>query len=325
MRHLSCTAWVLWLLGASSWAIADVDPIPYRNVSTMAQIVGLPRLGGGRVLGRGTTRMRLIAETANDFSGSGSLAQDGVSLDGETSVFTLVVRHGIFERLDVGMEIPYVVQSGGGMDALINNWHDLLGLNEGGRNNAPSNQLRYLVVEGGQPVLDLQSRKNGMGDVRLLFDAALLEGARSLALRGSVKFSNGEEQDLIGSGGTDYALSLAYTDTRLIPFDLVLSAEAGLVQGGGDTLVGRQEQSIYFGGVSLVYPRAHWDIKGTISGHSRVYDSTVPHLGDDALQGAVGVSHRFSEGLSLEGAVIEDLKRNTTADVTFQLVLTATF
>ena len=148
---------------------------------------------------------------------------------------------------------------------------------------------------------------------------------RNLAARGSVKFATGDEDDLIGSDGVDVALSMAYTDVVTMPANIVLSAEAGFVGGEDDALGSRQEQTIVFGGVGLVYPLTNWAFKGQVTGHTKIYESDLSHLGDWALQGAIGVAFRFSDHFELEGSVIEDLKQDTTSDVTFQLMLTTTF
>ncbi|MEE8041786.1 MAG: DUF3187 family protein [Pseudomonadales bacterium] len=323
--YKACCIGALWGLSAPLWAAVSTDPIPYRNVSPMAQIIGLPRFSGGRLLPHGTTKMRLIAETANDFSSGGNLAEDAVSLDGETSVFTVNLRHGILEWLEVGVEIPYVMHSSGGMDPLVDGWHDVFNLPDSGRTNASSNEFSYQLVLGGQPALDLQSRTGDIGDIRVLIASSLMEGDRSLAARGSIKFPTGDEEDLIGSDSTEIAISMAYTDLVTMPANMVLTAEAGFVGGEDDGLLGRQEQTIVFGGVALVYPRNNWAFKGQVTGHTRLYESSLSHLGDWALQGALGVAWHFAEHFELEGSVIEDLKADTTSDVTFQLMLTTTF
>jgi hypothetical protein len=200
-----------------------------------------------------------------------------------------------------------------------------LNLPDSGRGNAPSNEFSYQLVLGGQPVLDLQRRTGDIGDIRLLIASSLMEGDRSLAARGSIKFSTGDEKDLIGSDSTEIAISMAYTDLVTMPANMVLTAEAGFVGGEDDGLLGRQEQTIVFGGVALVYPRNNWAFKGQVTGHTKLYESSLSHLGDWALQGALGVAWHFAEHFELEGSVIEDLKADTTSDVTFQLMLTTTF
>lgn len=320
--NAGCAMLALW---AGSLSAASTDPIPYRNVSPMAQIVGLPRFRGGEVLEQGAARMRLITETANDFSSGGSLTADAVSLDGETSVFTAELGVGLLDGLELAVEVPYVIHSGGGMDWLIDGFHRLTRADDNGRTDFDRNQLAYLLVLDGQPVLDLQSRTSGIGDVQVSIGARLSAGERALAVRGGVSLPTGDDEELLGSNSTEASLSMAYTDSTTLPFNLVLSAQGGLLWSEGDALGGRQKDSVYFGGLGLVYPLEKWSIKGQVTGHTRLYESSVSHLGDYGLQGAIGVGLRFSDRFEIEGSVIEDLKRRSTVDVTFQFVLTSRF
>ena len=60
-----------------------------------------------------------------------------LNLDGETLRFALELRYGLAENWDLQLEVPWLEHSGGNLDRLIDDWHDLWGMSDGGRSEYP--------------------------------------------------------------------------------------------------------------------------------------------------------------------------------------------
>ena len=104
-----------------------------RNEAALARGFGLPALGRAH-LAEGDAWI-LSADLSNEYHAS----QDGGSallLDGETARYAITYRRRIGARLELGVELPLLHQSGGFMDSGIENWHDWFSLPNGGRNEA---------------------------------------------------------------------------------------------------------------------------------------------------------------------------------------------
>ena len=70
-------------------------------------------------------------------------SDEAVNLDGETMRFALEARYGLAENWDLQLEIPWLDHSGGHLDSVIDGWHSLWGMSDGGRSDVPRNLLDY--------------------------------------------------------------------------------------------------------------------------------------------------------------------------------------
>ncbi len=102
-------------------------------------------------------------------SHAASARQDAERLvfDGETTRVELRVRFAPSERLEVGLELPYVWHSRGSLDTLIDTWHDVFDLPGGNRRIRERNRLEYRYEDANGVPLDFTSSSRGIGDVRL--------------------------------------------------------------------------------------------------------------------------------------------------------------
>ena len=95
----------------------------------------------------------------------------------------------------VQLEVPWLEHSGGDLDSLIDDWHDLWGMSDGGRSDVPDDLLdyRYATRDGG---FGLQDDASGLGDISVSVNYAFYrhdKAAASLAL--GYKFGTGDEDD----------------------------------------------------------------------------------------------------------------------------------
>jgi len=334
-RHITSLILLLLFL-TSTPALAErqiSSPFFTRNLSPVIQIFGLPPTEGGQVTPYGRTQLRLVMETANNFTSDES-SKESVLFDGETSRLNLSLRHGFAQYWEAGIDIPVVSHQGGMFDGLIENWHDTFGLPQGGRDDAPRNRLHYFYQqEGEKDGLNFSNSGTGFGDISLYLACQLnrktTAARRYIALRGGIKLPSGDTDQLRGSGGTDFHLRLAASDGETLKiYNLTLFASMGtLWLGKGEILRDKQHQTVGFGSIGLGWtPLERFTFKVQIDGHTAFFDdSHLKQIDSPSAQLAIGGTINLSDNLALDLCVVEDIVVDTAPDVVFHLALTRQF
>ena len=156
----------------------------------------------------------------------------------------------------------------------------------------------------------------------------LRDPARSLAVRALVKLPTGDVDSLTGSGATDVATWLDYTDRELLArFRLSMTAAIGVtILGDGDLLPHKQNRAAGWGHFGLSYPLTDaWSIKGQLDYQGQLIDVSIDQLGGAALQGTFGVSWQVTPRFWSDLAMVEDLTADSTSDVVLQLMIGTKF
>ncbi len=315
------------LLFLSPTTHANEGPLRIRNASPASQIFGLPRALGGELL-RSDQELTFNTEIANVFT---SDVDDSsfAFFDGETVTMTAGYRRRLGGRFEMGIEVPYVIHHGGNLDRLIDEFHDLFGLPQGGRDNAQRNKIDYVIRSGGKTYIDFQDSKESLGDIR--FSGAfgwLREADRALALRGSLKLPTGDADKLTGSDGADLAVWLDFTDRRwLSGLGLELTMTGGvLLMEEGEIVPEEQNDVALFGHLGLSYPiTARWTLKAQLDGHTELIGTGLDQVSGEALQGSVGARFVFNRKFWTDIALSEDLVSDSSPDVVIQVLLGARF
>lgn len=320
------------LTGVSAWswafaAAADAGAGPYylRNLNPFLQVFGLPAPEGGELTPAGRLSGRLLVDVANHADADAS-ENEAVSLDGESYYSDLVLRYGIAERWEVGLDLPYVSHRKGHLDNLIEGWHDLFGLSNSDR-QGPSNELRINYREDDVDLIDISDGSGGIGDVRVsaAYRLGMAGTDRSLALRTQVKLPTGDADELRGSGATDVAVALDASDRQtLAGWSIDLFGQFGLLRAGkGDVLTRRQEEFVPFASLGMAW---HWTdalrLQLQFSAQDRYFDSAVDQIGGMSVNVAVGGGYEWRRsGLALEIALVEDLVSDATPDFGLQIAI----
>jgi hypothetical protein len=129
----------------------------------------------------------MSVDITND-ADDGESDSEQLSIDGETTTIALSIRRRVHERLEIGIDVPYVQHSGGILDGFIKDWHSMLGLSNF-RRDGPNDQLRHAYISDGETLFSLDSSVSGIGDVQL--SAAMPFG--KLTLRAAVKLPTASE------------------------------------------------------------------------------------------------------------------------------------
>jgi len=304
----------------------DAVPIYAANQNPFVQIYGLPKAEPGTITAKGRFDAGFIYFVSNNSISNSVSNGESIVWDGETASYTLRFRYGIMENLELGIDIPFVEHSGGYLDSVIRNYHNMMGFPNDRQEQYGKNQLNYRIAENGSVAYAMNERTSGLGDVR--FSAAVplfrntFESHRYLALRSLFKLPTGESRDLLGSGGTDVSLGLAYSDYETLrSLDTVLSAHAGLLYlGEAEQLASMQNEYAGYGGISADLRTLDWlELKLQLDYHSAFYDSELAQLGS-SLQLLAGAAVRLPGEILLDFGISEQLITDATPDVGFYLI-----
>lgn len=304
----------------SPGVVADelpADAYPLRNHNPFLQIYGLPSFQTAELASAGRFEFGFSFDVVND---ADYVERGGEKLviDSESDILNFSLRRGIGERFEVGLDVPWVRHSGGSLDSLIYNFHDLFGMSNSSR-EGPEDQFRLLYEEAGVTLLEMNSDTSGIGDVQL-------SGAMALGratLRAGVKLPTGDADKLTGSGATDLSLGLyGGGTTSLFDRDLAYSGFVGvLALGDGDVLPDLQKSAVPYGGAAL-----RWHATPRFALASQLYvqgsylDVDIDELGGNTVQLAFGGDYLFpDQQLLLRFAIAEDIAGAAAPDVALHL------
>jgi hypothetical protein len=339
MRSFCCTMITIFFLVAVGIAPGNADPLaitPFysSNQSPLVQIYGLPWAESALIQPSGRTWGLLALEVANNFASQHN-SREEITLDGESARVTLALRHGISDRLELGMDLPLIDYNGGIFDRFIEQWHSFFGLPKGKRSDAPRDRLLFSYERDGRQRLRMEESDIGIGDIRLSSGWQLYQSGSSnplaVALRASLKLPTGSSARLHGSGSTDIALWLTGSDDHLLPGSwghlTLFLAGGGMAMTEGKVLKEQQRNLVGFGSLGFGWSPAEWlALKAQFSSHTPFYQgSDLSELGDLAVQLLIGGTCAFTSRTALDIAVSEDISVGTSPDVALHLGLSHQF
>ena len=310
---------LVWPLTAHSEQAA-AHGFALRNQNPFLQIFGLPPFQSATLATEGTTNYNVGFDLVNH-ADDGDNALEEFAVDGESYFLTLSLRRGMTQRLELGIDLPLIAHAEGFLDNAIEGWHDTFGLSNSKRDGL-SNQLGFRYVNANNAQYELSSPTFGIGDIQLTAAMPLKHASdtssRSVALRSSIKFPTGAEDELRGSGAMDFSLGLYASDTRTLwERGLDVSGFVGaLLLGDGDVLASIQRSAVPYGGMAATWHATeNLRITTQIYAQGAYFDSDLDELGGASVQFAVGGAYRLPRrGLSLSLAIVEDLIANATPD-----------
>ena len=306
-------------VGAGAWQ-GVADGFALRNQNPFLQIFGLPTFQSATLSEPGKFHYDFRFDIANHADVGGNDRED-FAVDGETYFLTLSLRRRISERLEVGVDVPFVSHGDGFLDNAIEKWHNTFGMSNTKR-RGPSNVLGFRYTLDGVTLFELDTPAAGLGDMQFTAGLQLKDpddnDGFALTLRSSVKLPTGDDKKLLGSGATDFSLGLYASDTHtFFEHALGISGFAGLlVPGDSDILGPLQRTAVPFGGMA-----ATWHATDRLELTTQLYvqgdyiNSELEELGGESIQLAVGWGYQWPEqGASLKLAIVEDVLANATAD-----------
>ncbi len=298
-----------------------------RNLSPVVQLYGMPRMSGARIV-YDYTEATFNFEAANNFQSElrgGTFA----FFDGETYVGSYRLRGGFNERFEWGAEVPYVAHSGGSLDGVVDEFHELFGLPDGERSLASRGRLDYFLRSGPEVYADFSNSRHEIGDVRgFLGYQVFAEEMQALALRTQIKVPTGNVADLSGSEGWDFSVWGEYERGFVFSQRTIRLTLGGGVSylGEGELIPDAQEDWLWVGhlGVQIpLHPRVEFHAQ--IDAHTDVLDTGNPLVAEGGLLGTLGGRIGLTKRLWMDVGLIEDLENESASDVVFQVLFGAKF
>ena len=320
---------LFWIMLASVGSLAyaeQASPIYVANQNPFVQIFGLPKAEPGTITPKGKLDAGFLYQVSNNAILSDANGES-IIWDGETAQYNLRFRYGVSDKLELGLDVPFIDHSGGYLDSIIRSYHDMAGFPNDRQEQFEKNQIDYQLDENGAVVYSMKERKSGLGDVRLtaaipLFSKSI-QSKRHLALRSMLKLPTGNAEDLLGSGGTDVSMGLAYSDYEMLSgINTVFSTYGGAIyMGNTEVLRDKQLHFAGYGGASLDWLALDWlELKLQMDLHSAFYDSELKQLGSSMQLLAGGTLH-FPGDVLLDFGISEQMITDATPDVGFYLFL----
>ena len=272
---------MLLSLGLVAPASFAYEPLYVKNLSPVTGLFGLPSQRYAGTQSKSELGVALHSSVANIYV-QDSNSREYLDLDGETLRFALDLRYGLTQHWDLQLEIPWLEQSGGNLDRLIDEWHDLWNMSDGGRSQVPRNLLDYQYASAFAPGFLLDDDSSGLGDITLALNYAFYRDDDSVAaLAMGYKFGVGDEDKFLGSGGDDQFLALRFSGRHLSSLPL------------------------------------RWQVDS----NAAPTDSGITALGDTAVTLSGGARWRFAPRWSVDASMVEDIGVETAPDAIFQISL----
>lgn len=322
IRNTACIA-LLYLYWQATPAFGDV--LHDHDNGPLTGIFGIPdSTEGGFVAAAGKTAWSLNVSTSSH-SITNDQTDESLQLDGETTRYEFRYRYGLADRLEIGVELPYVQHNPGRLDSVIDAWHGFFGLPDGIRPQQPQDELQFSYTDSNSDPLTVTQQSRGAGDLRLFAGWQLTQKENSAtAIRFGVKFPTGDSENLHGSGGTDLSLGIAGDGNKLWGLDRLNGFyRAGAVYvGQPQYLADRSVPLIGYLSSGLGYFLTDWfELRVQGAARSAAYDSDLKNLGDPSITLTFGGNFTLGKSYELSLGVGEDINVATAPDVTFLLAL----
>lgn len=139
-------------------------------------------------------------------------------LDTETLRTALHFDAGVYDGMEVGIEVPFLRLDTGFMDAFLQKYHTTFGFPNAGREKVPNGGFTYRLSRDGTAIYDVATQEDfGLGDVTLNFKHNFWE---EKDLRPAVawlfyfKLPTGDRGEGLGSGNPDFGFGAAFEKNR---------------------------------------------------------------------------------------------------------------
>lgn len=248
-----------------------------------------------------------------------------IQMDLEVSRVTLDFRYGLYDSLEIGLEVPFISFSRGYMDNLIEGFEDAVGARTPrSRERQGSYNYDYSFKFENRYLIQQTDSREGIGDVVLNAKYQLLKDERwflpNLSIRSAIKFPTADKDGMLGSGKVDYGAGIlidkGFFNNRLIMY------------GGGNVVMIEKpsvfsdlslENEIVSGMVALEYFFTNrFSVVTQVIGNSTPYPySGTNPLDNEAYDFILGCNYRLKErsNVSWNFAIAENISAASSPDV----------
>ena len=302
------------LLAAAATLPAQADPLPTRNENPLLAPYGIPNVLPSRLPAAGNGSVAATFNWSNSMTIEDERGRQ-FTMDGEGQELRLEIVHGFTDALAVRAELPWRHLSGGSLDGLVDNWHELWGLPHGDRDKVPRDQLHIEYGEGENVLLRVDDSASGLADIPVSLGYQLMATDRNaLAAWLTAKIPVGNAEDLTGSEAFDVALSVA-GQTQLAEHWQIFGQADLTWLGNGDVLPSLQQDYVWSAMAGITWNA--WrglDLTVQVDANSRVFDAPATNVTGDAVVLNFGGSYRTQGGWRFDLGFGEDLTVDAAPD-----------
>jgi len=276
---------------------------------------------------------RLNASLAVDYSSvyvDESGPQYRFLMDMEIAVVGLSFAYGLTSRAAIRLDMPLVNMSGGFLDGFLENYHDLLGVGNYGRENRPRDSFAYRVDKGGSAWIEGDAGGLRLADVTLSGQWLLFSSSGAAALHASLltslKLPAGEPRHGYGSGRLDAGLFLPaqYESGPWSFFTMPGFIWHGDPDSRGADVAARSSITLFIGAAYAYNDRWQWLAQLNYFS-SPVERTGIALLDDGAFELALGFRTALNPNWQVEFVFSEDIFTRAAPDFTIHLGLLRSF
>ena len=306
-------------------SVATAEPLYDQSFGAIPGVFHFPDSTDSANLAANGRLLWSLAAITSSHSIETTAGDESLSLDGETSRTELRFRYGLSDKIEIGLELPYLWHESGMLDSFITSWHNTIGIHNSDRSAQQENELRIAYTDLTASRLDFNESANGVGDLRLTAGWQLHESpTHRTALRLGVSLPTGDSAQLLGSGAATLSLGFAGDLKALGGYEWLNGYYRvhAIYVGEPDLLADRYRDLVgqLSAGLGLVVTRSI-ELRLQVATRCALYDSEIETLGEPSVALALGANFKISDNYLLSLGFAEDVKIQSAPDISFQLAL----
>lgn len=270
--------------------------------------------------------------TVSGFTPASSLYD--IQIDCEVSRITIDFRYGLYENLEIGLEIPYISLSSGYLDNAVEGIEDGIGARTPrSRERQGSYEFNYALRYNYKYLIKKEHSTEGLGDIIFAAKYQLLKDESwllpNLSLRTAIKFPTANKDDLLGSGEFDYGAGLLLDKGFFDRLYFYLGANVIFIEKPSFLDELGIDKEYFSGMVAIEYLFTdRFSVVTQVSGNSTPYPSSYTNvLDNDAYEFGLGINYTWKEkrDVSCYFGFVENIKAASSPDVSVEAGLRRRF
>ena len=250
-----------------------------------------------------------------------------INIDAEVSRMTLDLRYGLFEKLEAGLEVPYLSLSAGYFDGFVEEFEKTVGATTPrSRTRQGSYNYNYSFIYNNQDLIAEKNSSEGLGDIVLKAKYQLMEEDEysympNISFRSAVKFPTGRKKDLVGSGEFDYGFGVIADKSFFERMRVYCGFNAVFIKKPSFFSVLDMKKEIFSEMLGVEY---FFTDRFSMAAQIMINSTPYPSSGTNALDESgfdvgLGLNYRFKEkeNVSWRFAFAENMNSASSPDVSF--------
>lgn len=304
-----------------------VSPFFVTNNLPVSGGLGLPKTLSAIALESGEKRVDInlgVKSNADDSGRGGEI----LILDGETHSLDIGIEYGVNSFWQIDAQLSYIRHSSGNLDGLIQNWHDLFGLDDGDRPVLGRDNFLFFY-ENNEVQNVLNEPVSGVSDLRIGLGYRLQQNwIDNVMFRIGMNLPTGDAEKLTGSDKLDIDVGIYTSGQGRQRWEkLGWHANLGYVSTGDDQALGiKTENGTWFNSFGVYWAmNSALTLKGQIDSHGSFFQSNIETLSRSATQLTLGLAYQSKRFGPFDLYFSEDITVNRASDFSFGITKRITF